>query len=120
MRYAIGLAALVALAACDVSPDQESAIGKQNADEINAQVPLVTDAAINDYVTQLGDSIARHTSRSDLDWHFYVVDSHQVNAFSLPGGYVYVNRGLIESTDRLDCVRSPRESQRGPAKRSSE
>jgi predicted Zn-dependent protease len=102
MRHTIRLAGLVALAACSVSSDQESAIGKQNADEINAQVPLVTDAGINDYVTQLGDSIARHTSRSDLDWHFYIVDSHQVNAFSLPGGYVYVNRGLIESTDRLD------------------
>lgn len=100
--HTIGFATLVALAACSVSSDQESAIGKQNADQINSQVPLVTDAAINDYVTELGDSIARHTSRSDLDWHFYVVDSHQVNAFSLPGGYVYVNRGLIESTDRLD------------------
>jgi len=102
MRHTIGFAALAALAACSVSQDQESEIGKQNADEINAQVPLVTDPTINDYVTTLGDSIARHTSRSDLDWHFYIVDSHQVNAFSLPGGYVYVNRGLIESADRLD------------------
>ena len=101
-RNSIAAALLVALAACDVSPDQESAIGEQNAREINAQVPLITDPAITDYVTSLGDSIARHTSRSDLDWHFYVVNSHQVNAFSLPGGFVYVNRGLIESTDRLD------------------
>lgn len=101
-RNAIAAALLVALAACDVSPDQESAIGEQNARAINAQVPLITDPAITDYVTSLGDSIARHTSRSDLDWHFYVVNSHQVNAFSLPGGFVYVNRGLIESTDRLD------------------
>lgn len=93
---------MVAIAACDVPPDQEAAIGEQNAREINSQVPLVTDPAINDYITALGDSIAGHTSRSDLDWHFYIVDSHQVNAFSLPGGFVYVNRGLIESTDRLD------------------
>ena len=77
-------------------------MGEENAREINSQVPIVTDPEINDYVTALGDSIARHTSRSDLDWHFYVVNSHQVNAFSLPGGFVYVNRGLIESTDRLD------------------
>src|ERR1043165_1129623 len=46
MKHAIGLAAVVALAACSVSPDQESAIGKQNADEINSQVPLVTDRDI--------------------------------------------------------------------------
>ncbi len=102
IRHSFSLAALVAVAACSVSQDQESAIGEQDAREINAQVPLVSDPAVNDYVTQLGDSIARHTSRSDLDWHFYIVNSHQVNAFSLPGGFVYVNRGLIESTDRLD------------------
>jgi predicted Zn-dependent protease len=93
---------VAALAACDVSPDQEAAMGEEDARQINAQIPMVTDRAINDYVTELGDSIAKHTSRSDLDWHFYVVDSHQVNAFSLPGGYVYVNRGLLETTDRLD------------------
>jgi beta-barrel assembly-enhancing protease len=101
-RYALALIAAVGLTACDVSPDQETAMGEENAREINSQVPIVTDPEINDYVTALGDSIARHTSRSDLDWHFYVVNSHQVNAFSLPGGFVYVNRGLIESTDRLD------------------
>jgi predicted Zn-dependent protease len=77
-------------------------MGEENARAINDQVPLVTDPAINEYVSALGDSIARNTSRADLDWHFYIVDSHQVNAFSLPGGFVYVNRGLIESTDRLD------------------
>ena len=103
IRFAITLGATVwRYPACTVSPDQEAAMGEQNAREINAQVPLVTDPAINDYVNELGDSIAKLTSRGDLDWHFYVVDSHQVNAFSLPGGFVYVNRGLIESTDRLD------------------
>lgn len=90
------------LAACSVSPDQEVAIGEQNAREMNAQLPIVTDQYVNQYVSELGDSIAKHTSRADLDWHFYVVNSHQVNAFALPGGFVYVNRGLIESSDRLD------------------
>lgn len=94
--------ALLLLAACSVSQDQEVAIGKQNADEINAQLPIVQDPAISGYVQALGDSIARTTSRADLDWHFYVVNTQQVNAFALPGGYVYVNRGLIESADRLD------------------
>lgn len=101
-RFAIMLLGLLSLSACDVSPDQEVAIGEQNAREINDQLPIVTDPYINDYVTQLGDSIAKLTSRGDLDWHFYVVNSHQVNAFALPGGFVYVNRGLIESTDRMD------------------
>jgi len=102
IRQTIVLAMAMALISCDVSPDQEAEMGAQNARAINDQVPMVTDPAINEYVTALGDSIARNTSMRDLDWHFYVVDSHQVNAFSLPGGFVYVNRGLIENTDRLD------------------
>ncbi len=50
----------------------------------------------------LGDSIARLTSRRDLDWQFFVVDSKEVNAFAVPGGFVYVNRGLIERADQMD------------------
>src|SRR6266567_9267817 len=96
------IALLFPLAACSVSEDQEVAIGRQNAGEINAQLPIVTDPTISGYIQAVGESIAGKTSRSDLDWHFYVVNSKQVNAFALPGGYVYVNRGLIESTDRLD------------------
>src|ERR1700716_2899961 len=95
-------ALLFLLAACSVSEDQEMAIGRQNAEEINAQLPIVTDPAISGYIQALGESIAKKTSRSDLDWHFYVVNTKQVNAFALPGGFIYVNRGLIESADRLD------------------
>ena len=93
---------LLLLSACSVSEDQEVALGRENAAQINAQLPIVTDPAISTYIQDLGESIARTTSRSDLDWHFYVVNTKQVNAFALPGGYIYVNRGLIESTDRLD------------------
>jgi predicted Zn-dependent protease len=93
---------LAALWACSVSEDQEVQLGRQNAEEINAQLPIVNDPAVSSYIQNLGESIASKTSRADLDWHFYVVNTRQVNAFALPGGYVYVNRGLIESTDRLD------------------
>jgi len=97
------LAALaLSLASCSVSQDQEVALGRQNAEEINAQLPIVTDPAISGYIQNLGESIAKTTSRADLGWHFYVVNTRQVNAFALPGGYVYVNRGLIESADKLD------------------
>jgi len=95
-------APLLLLAACSVSQDQEVALGRQNAEEINAQLPIVRDPAISNYIQTLGESIARKTSRADLDWHFYVVNTKQVNAFALPGGFIYVNRGLIESADRLD------------------
>lgn len=87
---------------CSVSEDQEVTIGRQNAAQINSQLPLVTDPAISAYVQTLGESIASQTSRADLDWHFYLVNSDQVNAFALPGGFVYVNRGLVEDAERLD------------------
>lgn len=91
-------AVLAVLAACSVSQDQEVAIGEQNAAQINAQLPIVNDPGINSYMTDLGRRIASRTSRSDLDWRFAVVNTDQVNAFALPGGFVYINRGLIEST----------------------
>lgn len=97
------LAALaLLLAGCSVSEDQEVALGRQNADEINSQLPIVKDPAVSTYIQNLGESIASKTSRADLDWHFYVVNTKDVNAFALPGGFVYVNRGLIESANRLD------------------
>jgi predicted Zn-dependent protease len=102
MRYSPALLLALTAAACDVSQDSEVAIGKDQAQQIGTQLPIVQDAYINSYINELGDTIASHTSRSDLEWHFFVVNSHQVNAFALPGGFIYVNRGLIESTDRVD------------------
>jgi predicted Zn-dependent protease len=96
------LVALITLVGCSVSQDQEVELGRENADQINSQLPIVTDPGVAGYLQSLGESIAQKTSRADLDWHFYLVNTRQVNAFALPGGYVYVNRGLIESTDRLD------------------
>lgn len=96
------LAGALLIAACSVSQDQEVQIGRQNAEQVNAQLPMVNDRAITDYVQQLGMSIASKTSRGDLDWQFFVVDSKEVNAFALPGGFIYVNRGLIERADKLD------------------
>src|SRR5690349_2616491 len=94
--------ACLCTAGCSFSQDQEVELGRENAAQINAQLPIVQDPAIASYIQDLGMSIASKTSRSDLDWHFYVVNTKQVNAFALPGGFVYVNRGLIESADSLD------------------
>ncbi|MEP6857927.1 MAG: peptidase M48 Ste24p, partial [Gemmatimonadales bacterium] len=61
---------ILLLTACSVSQDEETALGRQNADQINAQLPIVTDPALSAYIQDLGESIAKTTSRSDLDWHF--------------------------------------------------
>jgi len=90
-------------AACaTVSQQQEIAIGQENAVAIDRQLPVVHDPAIDAYINQLGASMAKLTPRGDLDWHFAVVNATDVNAFALPGGYIYVNRGLIEHADQMD------------------
>jgi predicted Zn-dependent protease len=78
-------------------------MGQQYVVQINQQLPIVRDPEINRYINVLGDSIARLTSRTDIpEWQFFIVDSKEVNAFAVPGGFVYVNRGLIDRTQRMD------------------
>ena len=62
----------------------------------------MTDSVVASYVQALGTRLAEGTSRANLPWQFKVIDSKDVNAFALPGGFVYVNRGLIERSDRMD------------------
>src|ERR1700674_328450 len=101
-RILVGIAIASSLTACAISQQQEIQMGQEYAQQINAQLPIIQDPEINRYVNVLGDSIARLTSRRDLDWQFFVVDSKEVNAFAVPGGFVYVNRGLIERADQMD------------------
>jgi predicted Zn-dependent protease len=91
-------------AGCGVSTQQEVELGAQYAQQINSQLPIIQDAEINRYINVLGDSIARVTNRTDLDWQFYVVNSPEVNAFAVPGGFIYMNRGLIERAQNLAQV----------------
>jgi len=100
----LALGALALSAACSVSERDELEIGRSEAASIDSQVPVVDDTAITQFVTRLGRSLAAQTDRADLDWHFTVVNAWPVNAFALPGGYVYVTRGLIEQSDRLDAL----------------
>jgi beta-barrel assembly-enhancing protease len=104
MRTGLACVALaLTMTACGVSTQQEIEMGQQYAAQINQQLPIVQDPEINRYINVLGDSIARLTSRQDIpEWHFYIVDSKEVNAFAVPGGYIYVNRGLIERTQKMD------------------
>ena len=101
-RILVGIAITCSLTACSISQQQEVQMGQEYAQQINAQLPIIQDPEINRYVNVLGDSIARLTNRRDLDWQFFIVDSKEVNAFAVPGGFVYVNRGLIERSDQMD------------------
>jgi predicted Zn-dependent protease len=99
---ALGVAVALGVGACGVSQQQEVQLGQQESAQIQQQLPLVQDPVINQYVNALGNQIASHTSRADLQWQFYVVNTDVVNAFALPGGIIYVNRGVLERADRMD------------------
>src|SRR5688572_9464586 len=101
-RIASTLLAAALSASCTVSDSDERALGEDYVRQINAQLPLVTDQRIVGYVDALGKDIARKTTRASLDWQFHVVNSDAVNAFAVPGGFIYVNRGLIERARTLD------------------
>lgn len=91
-------------AACAVSTQQEVEIGTNYASQIAKELPLIQDPEVNRYINALGNSIAQRADQRNLDWHFAVVDSREVNAFAIPGGYIYVNRGLIERATSMDQV----------------
>lgn len=96
----LALAGTATLGACasasSVTVQQEQALGADYSRQINAQLPLVRDAASNDYINDLGRRIARVADPRGIPYTFYIVNSDVVNAFAVPGGYVYVNRGLVE------------------------
>lgn len=86
------------LAAGCVDEAQEREIGEAIAGDINQQIPLVQDPLLNAYVERLGSVLAQASDRPGLDYHFFIIDSDVVNAFALPGGYIYLTRGLLEQT----------------------
>lgn len=96
-----GSAAFGAAGCATVSSQQEAQLGAQAAAQANEQLPIVQDAQLNSYINALGRQIAAQGPRRDVAWHFYIVNSNVVNAMSLPGGYVYVNRGIIEHASNM-------------------
>lgn len=97
----IGLLLAISASACGVSTQEEVQLGAEYSAQINQQLPIVQDLEINRYVNVLGDSIAKLSDDRGLDYHFYVVNAAEVNAFAVPGGFIYVNRGLIDRTQNL-------------------
>lgn len=83
------------------SPQTDIQVGKQNADMIKKRLPLCNDPKVDAYLTNLGMRlVAKMPNRGvQYPWEFHCVNSKEINAFALPGGYVFVNRGAIEAAD---------------------
>jgi beta-barrel assembly-enhancing protease len=102
MRQQLALSGLtVLLAACVPGTAEEVQMGNQYAQQVEQQLPMVRDPEIVRYINVLGDSIARVVDDRSLTWRFNVVDQDEINAFAVPGGHIYVNRGLIERTTNM-------------------
>lgn len=86
---------------CSVSQQQEVQLGADYSTQIEKELPIVRDGQVNSYMASLGNSLARAADTRGLTWNFRVVDSKEVNAFAIPGGWVYVNRGLIERSQNM-------------------
>jgi predicted Zn-dependent protease len=78
-----------------LTPAQEKELGAQGDQEIVATYGVYDDAALADYVNQMGQKVAANSDAPDYGYTFRVLDSPIINAFALPGGYVYVTRGLL-------------------------
>jgi len=83
------------------SPQQDVQLGKQYAAEAEKQSPMCNDPKVDAYLTKLGHRLIDHlnTFGNEYPWEFHCVNDKAINAFALPGGFVFVNRGAIEAAD---------------------
>jgi len=80
-----------------VSESQEIEMGRQSAQQVAQTIGIYDDAAAQAYVSSIGMKMAKASERPNLPWEFHIVNDASVNAFALPGGFIYVTRGLITS-----------------------
>jgi Zn-dependent protease with chaperone function len=83
------------------SPQQDIQLGRQAAQEVMRKKQMCNDAKVDAYLTKIGQRLVQHlnTGGADYPWEFHCVNDKTVNAFALPGGFVFVNRGAIEAAD---------------------
>lgn len=106
-KYII-LASSLVIGSCTVNPatgqkeftaflpaSQEASLGANEHTKVEATYGKFITGPIADYVERLGQKVAANTERTDVQYKFYVIDSPIVNAFAVPGGYIYLSRGLL-------------------------
>src|SRR5687768_12029973 len=78
-----------------MSEKDEIALGQESDPQIIAQFGLYPDTAIQNFISTKGEQMVTVSHRANLDFHFRVLNSEVVNAFAVPGGYVYLTRGML-------------------------
>ena len=79
------------------STDQDIEIGRRSAAEVERKLPMIRDSSVEAYVGAIGKRLAAVMPGATFPYQFKVVNASDINAFALPGGYMYLNRGLIEA-----------------------
>ena len=104
---AVGAALCLALASCATNPAtgkkeislmseaQEIQMGQEADAQVKQEMGVYNDPELQSYVSEVGMRLARNSERPNLPWHFTVVDEPAVNAFALPGGQIYITRGIL-------------------------
>jgi predicted Zn-dependent protease len=118
---ALACCGMLALVACSSTPKSggkkkrtilmteydDSRVGREASVDVAQQMGVLDDPELNAYVTEIGLKLLRGLPRRSFQYHFSVVDMSEPNAFALPGGYVFISRGLLtlaNSEDELACV----------------
>lgn len=82
-----------------ISAKQEQALGAEEAKKVEEGMGFADDSGFTPYLNQLGQRLAEHSPRKNVTFQFHIVDMAEPNAFALPGGYIYVSRGLLALTN---------------------
>lgn len=80
-----------------VPVEEEVAIGKEEAGRLLGAAPLVKDQKAQRYVNEVGNWVAAQAGRPELTWRFGIIDSPDINSFALPGGYIFITKGLYSN-----------------------
>jgi predicted Zn-dependent protease len=75
--------------------DEEKAIGEEAARQLLSERAVLDNTEVQHYVSRVGGWLALQTERSELDWHFAVLDDDNINAWATPGGYVFITTGML-------------------------
>ena len=81
------------------STQQDVEVGQKAAGEIERQVPMLNDSRVDNYLNSLGQRLATHAPGYKFPYTYKAVNDSAINAFALPGGHIYINRGVIEAAD---------------------
>lgn len=98
------LSSTVPAPASAMSTQAEIQWGKQLNDEIDSQSVIITDPFLSNWVQGIGAKLAAHRARTDITYHYEIINSNEINSFALPGGFVHVDMGLLNFASSDDQV----------------